>query len=209
MTRRRSRCSAIELLVWWIAILIATTARAQPSDFERHVTAAQQLYAAQDFEAAIVELESAYRLKPVRRLLFNLGMAHRRLGHALQALDYFERFRALRGPQDGDVPIDRYIAEMRIKVTSAEPPAPVTAEAPDPPLLLKVDLGDKTESPPPAVVVTAPPPSKKKPLYRRWWLWTTVGVGAAAVATAIALGVTLGGAQSGNEGPFPVWYPQR
>jgi hypothetical protein len=207
--RRRSRCSAIELLVLWIAIVIASTARAQPSEFERHVSAAQQRYEAQDFEAAIVELETAYRLKPVRRLLFNLGMAHRRLGHALQALDYFERFRAARGPQDGDVPIDRYIAEMRIKVTSAEPPAP-PAETPDPPLLLKVDLGDKNDpQAPAAAVVSAPPPAKKKPLYRRWWLWTTVGVSAAAVATAIALGVTLGGSQSGNSGPFPVWYPQR
>ncbi len=39
-----------------------------------------------------------------------------------------------------------------------------------------------------SLVASAAP---KRPLYKRWWLWTTVGVIAAgAIATGLALGLT-------------------
>ena len=49
----------------------------------------------------------------------------------------------------------------------------------------------------PALEVTqAPPP--RKPLYKRWWLWTSV----AAVTVGVALGVGLGvGLNAGHGQP--------
>jgi hypothetical protein len=99
-----------------VALLLARPpgVRAAGGDpFDAEVAEAQRLYVAHDYLAAIAKLEVAYRKKPVARLLFNLGMAHRKVGHLAQALDLFERYRAARGAHDRDVPVDRYIEELR------------------------------------------------------------------------------------------------
>src|SRR5689334_6368244 len=35
--------------------------------------------------------------------------------------------------------------------------------------------------------------TRPKPLYKRWWLWTTVGVASAALAVGLGVGLTAGG----------------
>lgn len=45
---------------------------------------------------------------------------------------------------------------------------------------------------PAPVVLTTPAPPPRRPLYKRWWLWTAVGGGAAAIALGVSLGVVYG-----------------
>src|SRR6185295_9104407 len=40
----------------------------------------------------------------------------------------------------------------------------------------------------PLVTAAPSPPTERKPIYKKWWLWTTVGV----VAVGVGLGVGLG-----------------
>jgi hypothetical protein len=40
-------------------------------------------------------------------------------------------------------------------------------------------------------------------LYKRWWLWAAVGVGVAALATGLAVGLSSGGTQSPEPGSLP------
>lgn len=60
---------------------------------------------------------------------------------------------------------------------SPEPAAPAATPAPAP------------APAPVALRKPAPPPKKPTPIWKRWWLWTAVGVGVAGLAVGIGLGV--------------------
>jgi tetratricopeptide (TPR) repeat protein len=186
-----------------IALFATASAHAQTlTRFERRVALAQQLYRAQDYEGAIRELEAAYRLSPAPRLLFNLGMAHRKLGHPRQALDYFERYRSARASIDIKVPVDQYIDELRAQL--ADEQRPITEKDQDPDSANSKARPSTSEgaepsaAPPDLTIVPAPararptlvaPPSTQlppRPVYRKWWFWTATLGGAAVAATAIA-----------------------
>jgi hypothetical protein len=153
--------------------------------FDQEVADAQRLYQAHDYEGAIARLQQAYQQKPIARLLFNMAMAHRKAGHAREAIDLFQRFRAARGAADRDVPVDRYIDEMRQQLAAPAPtPAPhdvaLTApppRAPDPEAdLTLMPVGQAEEGEPP-----------RPGLLHRWWFWTAAGVVVAAAVGAVLL----------------------
>src|SRR5262245_14343860 len=66
--------------------------RARAAECQRRYELGLEHYRNKDYPAAIAEFEAAYRLKQMTRLLFNLGQAHRKLGHSQQALDYYESY---------------------------------------------------------------------------------------------------------------------
>jgi hypothetical protein len=194
-------------------LVIATHARAGSAGdrdpFDEQVSQAQARYQARDYEGAIVSLEAAYQRKPVARLLFNLGMAHRKLGHLEEALDCFERFRAARSAVDQDVPVDRYIDEVsrelaRARSPDSTPPPP----APAPPTLPQARSAPPSASPPPPTTAGMPslsaaaPPSLRVPApapRRRAWPWIALAIGVAAGAgAAVWLATAPGGAGSGT-----------
>lgn len=60
----------------------------------------------------------------------------------------------------------------------------------------------------PPLAVTERAAQPRRPLVKAWWLWTTVGVGVAALATGLAVGLTRhhgddGGTVSGRFTPLP------
>jgi tetratricopeptide (TPR) repeat protein len=63
-------------------------------------------------------------------------------------------------------------------VQPAPPPKPAPVAQPAPP----------AAQPPPAVVAQ-PAPATGTPIYKKWWLWTAVGVAAVAVGLGVGLGV--------------------
>jgi hypothetical protein len=65
---------------------------------------------------------------------------------------------------------------------SSPPPPPAYSPPPPPP------PSSVSASPPLAVTRTAQP---SKPVYKKWWFWTVLGGGAAAVALGVGLGVGL------------------
>lgn len=78
------------------AMLGASLAVAQPRESRREFDAllrsAVQHYEAGQAREAIVELERAYAMRPLPRLLYNLGRAHERAGSFSVAVDYYNRF---------------------------------------------------------------------------------------------------------------------
>ena len=76
--------------------LAAGSAAAQGSnrDFDRLVRQAATAYEAQDGAAAVAALQRAYAMRPLPRLLFNLGRAHDLRGDSATAADYYRRFLA-------------------------------------------------------------------------------------------------------------------
>jgi hypothetical protein len=68
----------------------------------------------------------------------------------------------------------------------AERPAPQVAPSPAP----KVEP-EKPEPPKTvALTVEAPRPQATTPVYKKWWLWTVVGVAVVGAAVGIGVGVT-------------------
>jgi tetratricopeptide (TPR) repeat protein len=63
-------------------------------EFDRLVRQAAAAYEAHDANTAIAALERAYAMRPVPRLLFNLGRAHDQRGDPATAADYYRRFLA-------------------------------------------------------------------------------------------------------------------
>ncbi|MBP6835603.1 MAG: tetratricopeptide repeat protein [Deltaproteobacteria bacterium] len=88
--------SILQVSVFSTVLLGASLAFAQPRDSRREFDAllrsAVQHYEAGQAREAIVELERAYAIRPLPRLLYNLGRAHERAGSFSTAVDYYNRF---------------------------------------------------------------------------------------------------------------------
>lgn len=204
------RC--IETLACAALVATATNARAGGSEaqFKLHYERGLSFYSNEQYDDAIKEFQSAYDAVPRPRVLFNLGQAHRNLGNARQALDYYLLYQAREpNPKPGlKSELDAYIAQMRKLLAEAdaanhreessesppssgpEPPSRETARAPVAGAILE-----------PYPSATADAPHARTPVYKRAWLWCLVGgVVTAAVITGVAVGVSSGSSSS-SRGP--------
>lgn len=124
------------------------------------------LYKNEQYAEAVVAFESAYRISQAPRLLYNLGQVHRKLRHTQDSIDYYDEY-LRREPSiepERRAAVQGYIRELQAQL----PPKPEDhVAAPLPP----------------------PPPREKQPLYRKWWLWTSIG---GVVVTGAAIGLAVG-----------------
>jgi tetratricopeptide (TPR) repeat protein len=81
-------------------------------------------------------------------------------------------------PQEAAAPPEPAAAAVATPLSPTTPAAPPSSEASAP-----------TVAAPAAVLTDAPP---KKPVYKKWWLWTAVGLGVAAVGVGLGVGLGLG-----------------
>jgi tetratricopeptide (TPR) repeat protein len=127
-----------------------------------HVAQGKRLYMLGHYQEAIAEYRRAYELRADPQFLFDTAEAYRELGATQQALFYYNRYLAAApGAPNREVVEDR-VSELEMA---------------------------RTPAPSPVVVTAAPASSKAKPtpVWRRWWLWTAVGLALGASITAAAL----------------------
>jgi tetratricopeptide (TPR) repeat protein len=146
----------------------STASRATPTDAEvdEHVAQGHRLYQLGRYQEAIAEYRRAYELRGDPLFLFQIAESYRQLGASEQALFYYDRY--LAGASEGP---DRDAAEEHVSELESLRARP-TAAAPG--LVATPDTGAGARKPPP-------------PLWRRWWVWTVLGVALAAGVTAAAL----------------------
>jgi hypothetical protein len=88
------------------AHLWVVPAQAQPSSAQaearRHFERGVELFTESRYPEARIEFEASYRLVPNHRVLFNIGNVHAAEGHAVEAVDAYERYLA-----QGGASIDR------------------------------------------------------------------------------------------------------
>lgn len=184
-------------------LLVASSAWAGPEDArlaeaKQHYESGLAHFNLQEYKQAIDEFQAAYRLKPDPVFLYNLGQAYRLDQNPERAL-YFYRAYLRSVPdaanrqevEDRIASLENLIAQQKSVQTAPPdhtlPPAEKPATAPEPVAQKKAPIVANVEQP------VAPPPAAKPPIYKRWWLWTIVGVVAAGAAVGIAVGVTQSG----------------
>jgi tetratricopeptide (TPR) repeat protein len=142
------------------------------AEVERHATLGQRLLARGRAQEAIAEFRRGYELRADPHFLFDIAEGYRQLGRRDQALFFYQRY--LSAAPDGP---DREDAEEQIaELEKAAKPAPPAAPKPS----LANDV---------VIVPVEGPPPEGRPLWRRWWVWASVGaLVVAGTAAALAFG---------------------
>lgn len=100
---------------------------AQADSFNEKLKRGTDLYQNKQYEAAIVQFQGAYAIKPDPILLYNLGQAHRKLGRDTEALSYYQFFlrTATQAPPELRTKVEGYVRELQASIKQREqgPPA--------------------------------------------------------------------------------------
>jgi tetratricopeptide (TPR) repeat protein len=169
-----------------VAVFLISTARvARCEDKEAAKLAfaeARRFYALNEFDHALDSFKRAYLAYEDPTFLFNIAQCHRQLGNKADAVKFFRSY--LR-----DAPNAPNREEVLATLTTLgdELRAEKTTAAAAPAVATSVDhVARQTAN----SALTRAPQAARTPAYKRWWVWTLVGVAAAGAATGIALGVT-------------------
>lgn len=114
--------------IWFVLLLIGTASKTSAQNqeqaqlFNRSVQEGEQQYREGKYEDAIARFQTAYSLKPDPFLLYNLGLAHYKLGRDAEALNYFEFYVRTAAQIDAGrrQKIDGYVKELRERITKKE-----------------------------------------------------------------------------------------
>jgi tetratricopeptide (TPR) repeat protein len=159
------------------------------ADAKAHYKKATAHFAVGEFSAAAGEYEEAYKLKPDAALLFNAAQARRLAGENEKAVVLYRNYVNLYPEARNISEVKEQIAKLQELIAAAQsaktsPPTgtqePAPAPTPPPPT-----------TPPPAETAQAQPapqPVEHTPIYKKWWLWTIVGV---VVVAAVVIPVAV------------------
>ena len=171
------------IVVAALMVCVGVAARADEAREARdHFQKGRTLYDVGRFDDAAREFEAAYQIKPDPALLFNLAQAYRFAGKNQPALIAYRSYLRNLPNASNRAQVEASIAELQRIVDEqqhAQKSPPVETLTP----------GQPNETPT-VVATTPPPPPARTPVYKRWWLWTAVGV-VAATGLAVGLGVGL------------------
>jgi tetratricopeptide (TPR) repeat protein len=178
--------------------LCAASAYAKPTINElakAHFELGRAQFKHGDYEGALREFDESFKLQQAPLLLYNAGLAARKAGHDPIALHRFEDY-LKRAPAEAEerAEVQRYVDELHAAgVTEAPETPPVVAPPPvvTPPPVTPVAVA-------PTQVPASDSPHPRQPVYKKWWLWTTVGI---VVATGAGVGLGLGLSQGDNFKP--------
>jgi iron complex outermembrane receptor protein len=195
------------------ALLMSTTAQARPTEDPKRAEAREHYEAGlarfnlREYDSAIAEFEAAYRLRPDPVFLYNLAQANRLGDHPEQAIHFYRAFLRANPHAPNRHEVEQRIADgeklLAAKSQMAHPPDHTleptehAAEPSAPPSATPLVVAPAQS---PALDLKAPPP---KPLYKKWWLWTTVaGVVVAGAAVGLAVGLTTSSSFNANLGTY-------
>ena len=186
-----------------LSILLLSTisagalAQQPPPEARKHSDSCIKAYDLAEYQRAIDECKAAYELFPAPLLLYSIAQANRKLGRPAIALEFYKKYisKAPTGSQ-------RELAEDQINRLT------VIVEAAERSRVAPPD-GAGAEGAKPAPVVTQPAavvevhaqPPARTPVYKKWWLWTIVGVAVAGVGVGLGVGLSASKTPAGTSFP--------
>jgi tetratricopeptide (TPR) repeat protein len=159
-----------------------------------------QHYTLGEYKEALDSFKAAYRNFADPSFLFNIAQCHRQLEQNGDAIRAYKMY-LLNTPPDSPNRDDVKELIAKLEKTLSEERAAKSAPPPNiqrPP----VELSAPSSAPTPGLsspsqgtsngaMLTASAPRRKTPTYKKWWVWTLVGVAVAGgVAAGVAVGVT-------------------
>jgi tetratricopeptide (TPR) repeat protein len=152
-----------------------------------------------EYQEALTDFKEAYRAYEEPSLLFNIGQCQRQLGLKLDAIRSYRAFlrETPNVPNREEVEqlistLEKALHEEQASKSSPPQGTIVPGDSHPPPSPTTVKRTIEIESPPPV-----PPPATprtKVPVYKKWWLWTVVGVVVVGTAVGLGVGLTVGSA---------------
>jgi tetratricopeptide (TPR) repeat protein len=180
-----------------VALGLASGAMAASPDQDRvlakqHFESGARRFDLAEWEQALIEFKEAYRITPDPALLYNIAQCHRKLGHIEDALTFYKTYRRRAPDAPNRAEIDRRISELEAEQqakqsrkaseeqqTKTAPPVPAplpsagAATQGNPMPENRTDLVQSADR-------TQPAARAETSIWRRWWLWTAIGVVVAA-----------------------------
>jgi tetratricopeptide (TPR) repeat protein len=188
----------IVLLVGQPAAYSAT--ESQQSEARALFEKARRQYEVGQFEEALDNFSLAYERAPLPGFLFNIGQCHRNLGHPQRATFAFRQYLRLAPDAPDRAAVEKLIQDLESE-RKAKASAVVTqtstmavASPPMPPIPLPIVPPQEPSNGMQTGLTYAPDPELEQdtPVYERWWFWTAIAVGAAAVVGG-TIAATSGG----------------
>jgi tetratricopeptide (TPR) repeat protein len=193
--------------VWLFVALCSAVAQAEPRSVDPKVKEARALFQAAtshfaigEFGKAAEEYQQAYQLKPDPALLYNAAQSLRLSNQLERALVLYRNYLNLYPKEPNAVEVRAQIGKLKEAIASAEqaksaPPLSTVAS------LQGDDRSEPSRDPAREPSLKAAPASEQAaspvaqpastPVYRRWWLWTVVGVVVVGGVTGGVLAATL------------------
>jgi tetratricopeptide (TPR) repeat protein len=174
-------------------------ARAEETAAELYKRATAQ-YNLGKFLDAAKGYERVFEIHPDPVILYNIAQAYRLAGgNEEKALFFYKSYRAQVPKAQNRAEVEERIATLERIVTEQktarerppnEPtPRPTPTTSPTPTTQTTTTTTTTTATAASTAAATARP--TPQPLYKKWWLWTIVGVGAAGIALGVGLGIGL------------------
>jgi len=199
-----------------IALAACAVARAEPpsraavAEGRRHFERGNALYQQGRYDDAVTELLAGYGVDPRPDFLYALGQAERKRGNCKAAIRYYQQYVDTgQSPQRTVavlVQIDRCKQELAAAPVTppskpskppaatsepvAPPAAPPVVAAPEEPPATTTPTTPTTPMPAESASGSPAHDTQARPLYKRWWVWTLVGVAAAGAAVGLGVGLT-------------------
>ena len=188
---------ALSLLLGGVAQATGTPAERQRA--RELFREAQQHYKLAEYPQALDGFKEVYRLLEDPTLLFNLAQCYRQLNKKEEAIHFYRTYLHDAPNVPNHASVEQIVASLEKAlrdeqaVRSAPPQAtietPGAANGNAPPPTVVTPAPAPTLTPAPELTATSTAPPEKPPVYKRWWLWTTV---AAVVVVGAGVGLGIG-----------------
>jgi tetratricopeptide (TPR) repeat protein len=184
------RFVAVFLLIALSCPTVAWADRA--SEARDHYQSATAHFAVGEFAEAANEYQEAFKLKPDPALLYNAAQSYRLANNLERALILYKNYLQLYPNEANADEVRRQIDKLKEAIAAADRAKTAPPQGTNEPKQLpQGQTAAKPEAVPAAATAQTetPPPARETPVYKKWWLWTIVGVVVAggAVTTAVLL----------------------
>lgn len=189
--------SAFGIVALMMAVGIGRDARCDEiSDARRAFVSGMKHFDLGEYGPALTDFKNGYRAKEDPVFLYNIAQCYRMMKQNSDAIRYYRLYLSRAPDASNRGEIEARIVKLQEAADSqsaeASTPAPATT-SPRPSVTPVVPMTTATAS--------TPLPAKSTPAYKKWWLWTIVGVVAVGAGVGLGVGLTHGSTSSGTMFP--------
>jgi len=179
-----------------LSVLAASPSIGRAEDKEaarREYAEGTRRYDLNEFGPALEAFRRAYLAYEEPAFLYNIAQCHRQLNHKAEAIQFYRSYLRKLPAAPNRAEVERIVATLEAAVARDREIEAARAAAPT----MASSVPATTTAPathaavvtPDALIAREAQP-RRTPIYKKWWLWTAVGVVIAGAATGLAVGLT-------------------